>query len=97
MAKWLEALAWRLNQPGFDPSYGEILFSHADFVLIERNRSDYIYICVYFGSISSLIQISLNIIDILCLHIFFCGERGSGISVLPARYDDDDEVLLKLW
>ena len=26
---------------------------------------------VYFGSISSLIQISLNIIDILCLHIFF--------------------------
>ena len=27
--------------------------------------------CVYFGSISSLIQISLNIIDIFCLHIFF--------------------------
>ena len=26
---------------------------------------------VYLGSISSLIQISLNIIDILCLHIFF--------------------------
>ena len=22
------------------------------------------------------------------------GERGSGISVLPARYDDDDEVFL---
>ena len=27
--------------------------------------------CVHFGSISSLIQISLNIIDIYCLHIFF--------------------------
>ena len=26
---------------------------------------------VSFGSISLLIQISLNIIDILCLHIFF--------------------------
>ena len=26
---------------------------------------------VYFGSISSLIQISLKMIDILCLHIFF--------------------------
>ena len=23
-----------------------------------------------------------------------CGERGSGISVLPARHDDDDEMLL---
>ena len=40
----------------------------------------YIYVCiyiylylkyVYLGSISSLMQISLNIIDILCLHIFF--------------------------
>ena len=31
----------------------------------------YIYIYIGFGSISSLIQISLNIIDILCLHIFF--------------------------
>ena len=31
----------------------------------------HIYICVYLGSISSLMQISLNIIDILCLYIFF--------------------------
>ena len=30
MAKWLEALAWRLSQPGFDPSYGEILSSSVD-------------------------------------------------------------------
>ena len=30
VAKWLEALAWRLSQPGFDPSYGEILSSHTD-------------------------------------------------------------------
>ena len=28
-------------------------------------------VCVYFGSISSLTQISLNIIDILCVRIFF--------------------------
>ena len=27
-------------------------------------------VCVYFGTISSLTQISLNIIDIFCLHIF---------------------------
>ena len=25
------------------------------------------------------------------------GERGSGISMLPARYDDDDDILTKLW
>ena len=31
----------------------------------------YIYIYIYIGSISSLMQISLNIIDILCLHILF--------------------------
>ena len=30
MAEWLEALAWRLRQPGFDPSYGKILSSHTD-------------------------------------------------------------------
>ena len=29
----------------------------------------YIYICIYIGSFSSLIHISLNIIDIFCLHI----------------------------
>ena len=28
-------------------------------------------VCVYFGSISPLIKISLNIIDIFCLHIFW--------------------------
>ena len=30
MAEWLEALTWRLSQPGFDPSYGKILSSHTD-------------------------------------------------------------------
>ena len=25
------------------------------------------------------------------------GERGSGISVLPARYDDDDVFVQELW
>ncbi len=46
MAEWLEALAWRLSQPGFDPSYGKILFSHTDeFWLNETDLSadDYIY------------------------------------------------------
>ena len=44
----------------------------------------YIYVCVYvyFGSISLLIQISLNIIDILCLHIFFWIRSNSGITFI---------------
>ena len=35
---------------------------------------------VYLGSISSLMQISLNIIDILCLHIFFWIRSNSRIK-----------------
>ena len=46
----------------------------------------YIYICVcvcvYLGSISSLMQISLNIIDILCLHIFFWIRSYSRITFI---------------
>ena len=30
LAEGLEALAWRLSQPGFDPSYGEIPSSLTD-------------------------------------------------------------------
>ena len=30
MAEWLEALVWRLSQPGFDPNYGKKLSSHTD-------------------------------------------------------------------
>ena len=37
---------------------------------------------VYLGSISSLIQISLNIIDILCLHIFFWIRSNSRITFI---------------
>ena len=37
---------------------------------------------VYFGSVSSLIQISLNIIDILCLHIFFWVRSNSRITFI---------------
>ena len=49
MAEWLEALAWHLNQPGFDPSYGKILSSHTD--EFRKNETDlsvdnYIYVCV---------------------------------------------------
>ena len=42
----------------------------------------YIYIYVYLGSISSLMQISLNIIDILCLHIFFWIRLNSRITFI---------------
>ena len=28
--EWLEALAWRLSQPSFDPSYWELMSSHTD-------------------------------------------------------------------
>ena len=30
MAEWLEALAWSLSQPGFDPTYGKLLSSYTD-------------------------------------------------------------------
>ena len=42
----------------------------------------YIYIYIYIGSISSLMQISLNIIDILCLHIFFWIRSNSRITFI---------------
>ena len=42
----------------------------------------YIYIYIYIGSISSLIQISVNIIDILCLHIFFWIRSNSHITFI---------------
>ena len=42
----------------------------------------YIYMCVYLGIISSLMQISLNIIDILCLHIFFWIRSNSRITFI---------------
>ena len=41
-----------------------------------------IYIYVYLGSISSLMQISLNIIDILCLYIFFWIRSNSRINFI---------------
>ena len=37
---------------------------------------------VYLGSISSLMQISLNIIDILCLHILFWIRSNSRITFI---------------
>ena len=42
----------------------------------------YIYMYVYLCSISSLMQISLNIIDILCLHIFFWIRSNSRITFI---------------
>ena len=42
----------------------------------------YIYIYIYIGSISSLIQISFNIIGILCLHIFFWIRSNSSITFI---------------
>ena len=49
------------------------------------NSDIYIYTYVYFGSISSLIQISLNIIDILCPHIFFWIRSNSRITFIVKR------------
>ena len=46
MAVWLEALVWRLSQPGLDPSYGNILSNDTDeFGSNETDLSvdDYIY------------------------------------------------------
>ena len=43
--------------------------SRTKLLYLKNSRFKAIYI--YIGSISSLIQISLNIIDIFCLHIFF--------------------------
>ena len=42
----------------------------------------YIYIYIYIYLISSLMQISLNIIDILCLHIFFWIRSNSRITFI---------------
>ena len=46
MAKWLEALACRLNQPGFDPSDEEILSSHTDENETDLSVDDYIYLYI---------------------------------------------------
>ena len=46
----------------------------------------YIYIYIYTSFIESTNKPMFRL-------VFTCGERGSGISVLPARYDDDDETL----
>ena len=45
----------------------------------------YIYIYIYIGSISSLMLISLNIIDILCLHIFFWIRSNSRITFIISK------------
>ena len=45
----------------------------------------FIYIYVYLGSISLLMQISLNVIDILCLHIFFWIRSNSRITFIVFR------------
>ena len=59
-------------------SYKWLIFSQYIYTTPIKNISPsllyiyiYIYIYMYFGSISSLKQISINIIDIFCLHIFF--------------------------
>ena len=48
---WMvRSLAWRLSQPGFDPSNGKLMSSHTDeFWWNETDLSvdDYIYICVW--------------------------------------------------
>ena len=59
---------------------------NGEHVYYPRNRHCqiyiYIYIYVYLGSISSLMKISLNIIDILCLHILFWIRSNSRITFI---------------
>ena len=52
------------------------------FLVFIRSFFHYIYIYIYIGSISSLMQILLNIIDILCLHIFFWIRSNSRITFI---------------
>ena len=47
----------------------------------------YIYIYLYLGSISSLMQISSNKIDILCQHIFFWIRSNSRITFYRIRWE----------
>ena len=51
-------------------------------------------VCVYLGSISSLMQISLNIIDILCLHIFFRIRSNSRITFIV--FSDNNNIYVGL-
>ena len=69
-----------------------LVYRKFKFSLLNSTQKVYIYIymcvcvcvcvCVYLGSISSLMQISLNIIDILCLHIFFWIRSNSRITFI---------------
>ena len=52
------------------------------YIYIQVDRYVCMYVYVYLGSISSLMQISLNIIDILCLHIFFWIRSNSRITFI---------------
>ena len=48
---WMvRGLAWRLSQPGFDPSYGKLMSSHTDELWLNEtdlSEGDYIYIYIY--------------------------------------------------
>ena len=69
---------------------GAIANNASNYKLLRQNSlylldDIYIYIYVYLGSISSLMQISLNIIDILCLHILFWIRSNSRITFIVFR------------
>ena len=54
-------------------------------------------VCMYiFGSISSLIQISFNIIDIFCLHMFFFIRSYSRIAFISIQILDHQNNKQKL-
>ena len=57
-----------------------VIFVHVSWIYV--CIPSYICIYVYLGRISSLMQISLNIIDILCLHIFFWIYSNSRITFI---------------
>ena len=53
-------------------------------------------VCVCFGSISSLIHISLNIIDIFCLHISFLLNLSNcciDLMVFGANMEDKSSII----
>ena len=79
--KWNHAVFSRVTILSFHPVYIYIYIFIYMYIFLP---CIYIYICmyVYFRSISSLVQISLNITDIFCLHIFLLIRSYCGIAFI---------------
>ena len=75
--------------------YNSFLFS-VNFILVVFSNVQW-YMCPYLGSISSLIYISLNKIDILCLHIFVYILSSCCVDFYGIRRELVDETLIINW